>query len=887
MGTLNDLPIGKTATVVAVGGEGSLRQHFLDMGIIPQADVAMVKHAPMGDPVEVRIHGYELTLRRDDARKIEVADEREADAERLGGARPRRSFAERVEHPGLGEGGKFHDRDAERPLPEGEPLTFALVGNQNCGKTTLFNQLTGANQHVGNFPGVTVDRKDGRVRGHAEATVTDLPGIYSLSPYSSEEVVTRQFLLDERPRGIINIVDATNVERNLYLTMQLLELGVPMVVALNMMDEVEGNGGTIRVNEMEKLLGVPVVPISASKNEGIGELVDHALHVARYQEPPVCQDFCAADAHGGAVHRCLHGIMALVGDHAERAGIPVRFAASKLAEGDALVLEKLALDENEKHLLGHIVRQLEDERGLDRAAAIADMRFAFIERVCDECVVRPRVSREHARSMALDKLLTGTFTAIPAFVAIMALVFWLTFNVVGAWLSEMLEAGIGWLTDVVANALAAAQVNEVLQSLVIDGVFNGVGSVVGFLPTIVTLFFFLSLLEDSGYMARVAFVMDKLLRKIGLSGRSIVPMLVGFGCTVPAVMAARTLPSERDRKMTIMLTPFMSCSAKLPIYAFFTAAFFPASGAAVMVGLYFGGMAVGVLAALLMRKSLFSGEAVPFVMELPNYRMPSARNVGQLLWEKAKDFLERAFTIIFIATIVIWFLQTFDFGLNVVADSADSMLAVVAGWIAPVFAPLGFDDWRISTALGTGVMAKESVVSTLSVLFGSTASLVAALTPLAALGLLVFCLLYTPCVAAIASVRRELGGRWALAMVFGQFAVAWLAALAVRGAGLAMELPAGEAWSVAVGAAVAVAWRWCCAAWRAAAARGPAAAAVVAAASCADARARGRAGATGGQPGGRALRTRRARSVRKTSPCDPRSSLLRHFDPSESPFWSL
>ena len=805
MGTLNDLPIGKTATVVAVGGEGSLRQHFLDMGIIPQADVAMVKHAPMGDPVEVRIHGYELTLRRDDARKIEVADEREADAERLGGARPRRSFAERVEHPGLGEGGKFHDRDAERPLPEGEPLTFALVGNQNCGKTTLFNQLTGANQHVGNFPGVTVDRKDGRVRGHAEATVTDLPGIYSLSPYSSEEVVTRQFLLDERPRGIINIVDATNVERNLYLTMQLLELGVPMVVALNMMDEVEGNGGTIRVNEMEKLLGVPVVPISASKNEGIGELVDHALHVARYQEPPVCQDFCAADAHGGAVHRCLHGIMALVGDHAERAGIPVRFAASKLAEGDALVLEKLALDENEKHLLGHIVRQLEDERGLDRAAAIADMRFAFIERVCDECVVRPRVSREHARSMALDKLLTGTFTAIPAFVAIMALVFWLTFNVVGAWMSEMLEAGIGWLTDVVANALAAAQVNEVLQSLVIDGVFNGVGSVVGFLPTIVTLFFFLSLLEDSGYMARVAFVMDKLLRKIGLSGRSIVPMLVGFGCTVPAVMAARTLPSERDRKMTIMLTPFMSCSAKLPIYAFFTAAFFPASGAAVMVGLYFGGMAVGVLAALLMRKSLFSGEAVPFVMELPNYRMPSARNVGQLLWEKAKDFLERAFTIIFIATIVIWFLQTFDFGLNVVADSADSMLAVVAGWIAPVFAPLGFDDWRISTALVTGVMAKESVVSTLSVLFGSTASLVAALTPLAALGLLVFCLLYTPCVAAIASVRRELGGRWALAMVFGQFAVAWLAALAVRGAGLAMGLPAGEAWSVAVGAVVAVA----------------------------------------------------------------------------------
>ncbi|WP_417338128.1 ferrous iron transport protein B [Gordonibacter pamelaeae] len=805
MGTLNDLPIGKSATVVAVGGEGSLRQHFLDMGIIPQVDVTMVKHAPMGDPVEVRIHGYELTLRRDDARRIEVADVRAADAERTGGAQPRRSFAERVPHPGLGEGGKFHDKDAEHPLPEGEPVTFALVGNQNCGKTTLFNQLTGANQHVGNFPGVTVDRKDGRIRGHAEAVVTDLPGIYSLSPYSSEEVVTRQFLLDEHPRGIINIVDATNVERNLYLTMQLLELGVPMVVALNMMDEVEGNGGTIRVNEMEQLLGVPVVPISASKNEGIGELVDHALHVARYQEPPVCQDFCAADAHGGAVHRCLHGIMALVGDHAERAGIPVRFAASKLAEGDALVLEKLALDDNERQMLGHIVRQLEEERGLDRSAAIADMRFAFIGKVCDECVVRPRESREHARSMALDRLLTGTFTAIPAFVAIMALVFWLTFNVVGAWLSEMLDAGIGWLTDVVANALAAAQVNEVLQSLVIDGVFNGVGSVVGFLPTIVTLFFFLSLLEDSGYMARVAFVMDKLLRKIGLSGRSIVPMLVGFGCTVPAVMAARTLPSERDRKMTIMLTPFMSCSAKLPIYAFFTAAFFPATGAAVMVGLYFGGIAVGVLAALALRRSLFSGEAVPFVMELPNYRMPSARNVGQLLWEKAKDFLERAFTIIFLATIVIWFLQTFDFGLNVVADSADSMLAVAAGWISPVFAPLGFDDWRISTALVTGVMAKESVVSTLSILFGSTASLVAALTPLAALGLLVFCLLYTPCVAAVASVRRELGGRWALAMVFGQFVVAWLAALAVRGAGLALELPAGQAWSVAVGAAVVVA----------------------------------------------------------------------------------
>lgn len=753
MTTLNDLPIGKTATVAAVGGEGSLRQHFLDMGIIPLVDVTMVKHAPMGDPLEVRIHSYELTLRRDDARKIEIVDMRDA-----ADAQESRPLGKPVPHPGLGEGGKFHDRSEENPLPEGTPLAFALVGNQNCGKTTLFNQLTGSNQHVGNFPGVTVDRKDGCIKGHPEACVTDLPGIYSMSPYSSEEVVTRRFLLDEKPRGIINIVDATNVERNLYLTMQLMELGMPMVLALNMMDEVEGNGGTIDVNEMEKLLGIPVVPISASKNE----------------------------------------------DHAERAGIPPRFAASKLAEGDRLVLERLDLDQNEKDALEHIISQMEAERGLDRSAAIADMRFGFIGRVCERTVVKPGESREHARSTAIDKLLTGPFTAIPAFVAIMALVFWLTFNVVGAWLSELLDAGISALTDVVASGLAAAHVNEVLQSLVIDGVFNGVGSVLSFLPTIVTLFFFLSLLEDSGYMARVAFVMDKLLRRIGLSGRSIVPMLVGFGCTVPAVMASRTLPSERDRKMTIMLTPFMSCSAKLPIYAFFTAAFFPANGAAVMVGLYFGGIAVGVLAALLMRSTMFSGEAVPFVMELPNYRMPSARNVAQMLWEKAKDFLERAFTIIFLATIVIWFLQTFDFGLNVVADSQDSMLAVVAGWIAPVFAPLGFDDWRISTALVTGVMAKESVVSTLSVLFGSTASLVAAITPLAALGLLVFCLLYTPCVAAIASVRRELGGRWALGMVFGQLAVAWAAAFAVRGVGLALEDGVAGAGTLALGAAVAV-----------------------------------------------------------------------------------
>ena len=798
MATLDDLPIGKTATVAAVGGEGSLRQHFLDMGIVPSVDATMVKHAPLGDPIEVRVRGYELTLRRDDARKIEVVDVRDAVDVPEGPV-----SSKPVPHPGLGEGGRFHDRSKEHPLPEGTPLTFALVGNQNCGKTTLFNHLTGSNQHVGNFPGVTVDRKDGCIKGHPEALVTDLPGIYSMSPYSSEEVVTRRFLLDERPRGIINIVDATNVERNLYLTMQLMELGYPMVLALNMMDEVEGNGGTIHVNEMEKLLGIPVVPISASKNEGIGELVDHALHVARFQEPPVRQDFCAPDEHGGAVHRCLHSIMALIEDHAERAGIPPRFAASKLVEGDELVLERLELDQNEKDALEHIIAQMEAERGLDRSAAIADMRFGFIGRVCERPVVKPQESREHARSMRIDKLLTGPFTAIPAFVAIMALVFWLTFNVVGAWLSEMLDAGISALTDAVASGLATAQVNEVLQSLVIDGVFNGVGSVLSFLPTIVTLFFFLSLLEDSGYMARVAFVMDKLLRRIGLSGRSIVPMLVGFGCTVPAVMASRTLPSERDRKMTILLTPFMSCSAKLPIYAFFTAAFFPANGAAVMVGLYFGGIAVGVLVALLMRSTMFSGEAVPFVMELPSYRMPSARNVAQMLWEKAKDFLERAFTVIFVATIVIWFLQTFDFGLNVVADSQDSILAVVAGWIAPMFAPLGFGDWRVSTALVTGVMAKESVVSTLSVLFGSTATLVATITPLAAIGLLVFCLLYTPCIAAIASVRRELGGRWALGMAFGQLAVAWTAALAVRGVGLALGAgPAGAA-SLAVAALVA------------------------------------------------------------------------------------
>ena len=655
-------------------------------------------------------------------------------------------------------------------------LTFALAGNQNCGKTTLFNQLTGSNQHVGNFPGVTVDRKDGMIRGRKNTLVTDLPGIYSMSPYSSEEIVTRNFVLNEHPKGIINIVDATNIERNLYLTMQLMELDVPMVLALNMMDEVRDNGGSVLVNEMEKLLGIPVIPISAAKNEGIGELIEHALHVAKYQEKPGRQDFCDAEDHGGAVHRCLHGIMHLIEDHAEKAGIPVRFAAAKLAEGDHLILDQLGLDENEKETLEHIIVQMEAERGLDRAAAIADMRFTFIEKICSETVVKPHESKEHLRSVRMDRILTGKYTAIPCFIAIMASVFFLTFNVIGAALQTLLELGIGYLTDVVDHLFTVWNVNETLHSLVIDAVFNGVGSVLSFLPVIVTLFFFLSLLEDSGYMARVAFVMDKLLRKIGLSGRSIVPMLVGFGCTVPGVMASRTLPSERDRKMTILLTPFMSCSAKLPIYGFFTAAFFPKHGGLVMVALYFGGILMGILMALLLRGTMFRGEAVPFVMELPNYRMPGAKNVGQLLWEKARDFLQRAFTVIFLATIVIWFLQTFGTHLNLVADSKDSILAVISGRIAPVFAPLGFDDWRISTALITGFMAKESVVSTLSVLFGSTEALLGVITPAAAASLLVFCLLYTPCVAAIASIRRELGGKWAAGVVIGQCVVAWLAA---------------------------------------------------------------------------------------------------------------
>ncbi len=774
--TLKDLPIGKTATVTVVGGEGELRQHFLDMGIIPWGTVTMVKYAPMGDPVEVRVHSYELTLRLADAEKIEIQNIRDPEKEE---AVPRKS-AKQTEHLGLGEGGIYHDKEHENPLPDSELLTFALAGNQNCGKTTLFNQLTGSNQHVGNFPGVTVDRKDGAIRGYKNTLVTDLPGIYSMSPYSSEEVVTRQFVLDQHPKGIIDIVDATNIERNLYLTMQLMELDIPMVLALNMMDEVRGNGGSIRINEMENMLGIPVVPISAAKNEGIDELVDHAIHVAKYQEPPARQDFCDAEDHGGAVHRCLHSIMHLIEDHAQKAEIPIRFAAAKLAEGDTMILDRLNLDDNEKEALEHIICQMEKERGMDRAAAIADMRYQFITKVCRETVVKPRESKEHIRSEKIDRILTGKYTAIPSFVVIMALVFFLTFNVIGAFLSNLLEKGIEAFTGLVDQMLSTAHVNGVLHSLIIDGIFNGVGSVLSFLPIIVTLFFFLSLLEDSGYMARIAFVMDKLLRRIGLSGRSIVPMLIGFGCSVPGVMASRTLPSERDRKMTIMLTPYMSCSAKLPIYAFFTAAFFPEHRALVMVGLYFTGILVGILVACLMRGTLFKGEAVPFVMELPNYRLPGVKNVGQLLWEKAKDFLQKAFTIIFVATIVIWFLQTFDTHLNIVTDSQNSILAVISSFIAPVFKPLGFGDWRISTALITGFMAKESVVSTLTILFGSTQALQTVLTPLTALALLVFCLLYTPCVAAIASVKRELGAKWAFGVVVNQCVIAWIMALLVH-----------------------------------------------------------------------------------------------------------
>ena len=775
--TLKELSVGSSAIVTTVGGEGALRQHFLDMGVIPGAQVTLVKFAPMGDPMELRIHGYELTLRLADAEKIEIQPVSAQPAQKTA---PAKAVADATAHPGLGEGGKYHVKADEHPVSDGTTLTFALAGNQNCGKTTLFNQLTGSSQHVGNFPGVTVDRKSGAIRGHADTEITDLPGIYSMSPYSSEEIVTRQFIIGEKPLGIINIVDATNIERNLYLTMQLMELDVPMVLALNMMDEMRGNGGSIRINEMEEMLGIPVVPISAAKNEGVDELVRHALHVAKYQERPGRTDFCDMNDHGGAVHRCLHGIMHLIEDHAKRADIPLRFAATKLVEGDARICELLCLTENEQEMIEHIIKQMEDERGLDRAAAIADMRFSFIEKLVDQTVIKPHESRERARSRRIDRFLTGKYTAIPAFIAIMGLIFFLTFNVIGAGLQTLLEIGIDQLTILTDKALTAAHVNQVLHSLIIDGIFNGVGSVLSFLPIIVVLFFFLSLLEDTGYMARVAFVMDKLLRKIGLSGRSIVPMLIGFGCTVPGVMASRTLPSERDRRMTIMLTPFMSCSAKLPIYGFFTAAFFPKHGGLVMIALYFGGIAVGILTALLAKAFRFRGEAVPFVMELPNYRMPGMKNVMQLLWEKAKDFLQRAFTVIFLATIIIWFLQNFSLQLNMVSDSQNSMLALVAGSIAPIFRPLGFGDWRISTALITGFMAKESVVSTLTILFGSSADLLTLLTPAAAASLLVFCLLYTPCVAAIASIKRELGIRWAFQTVVFQCVIAWICACIVH-----------------------------------------------------------------------------------------------------------
>lgn len=773
--TLKDLNIGETAVVGTVGGEGALRQHFLDMGLIPGEEVTLVKFAPMGDPMELSIHGYELTLRLDDAARIGVTLAK-APAVKKAAAESEKP----VEHPGLGEGGRYHTKKGENPLPDGTTLTFALAGNQNCGKTTLFNQLTGSNQHVGNFPGVTVDRKSGAIRNNPNTEVTDLPGIYSMSPYTSEEIVTRQFIIGEKPTGIINIVDATNIERNLYLTMQLMELDTPMVLALNMMDEMRGNGGTVRINKMEAMLGIPVVPISAAKNEGVDELVDHALHVAKYQERPGRMDFCGEADHGGAVHRCIHGIIHLIEDHAKAAGIPVRFAATKLVEGDRRIEAALKLDQNEKEMIGHIIVQMEQERGLDRAAAIADMRFHFIHQLVEQTVVKPRQSKEQLRSARIDRFLTGRYTAIPAFVGIMALVFYLTFGVIGLALQNLLEVGIDALTAAADSTLTAWNVNAAVHSLVIDGIFTGVGSVLSFLPIIVTLFFFLSLLEDTGYMARVAFVMDKLLRRIGLSGRSIVPMLIGFGCTVPGVMASRTLPSERDRKMTILLTPFMSCSAKLPIYSLFAAAFFPEHAALVMVSLYFLGIAVGILMAILLKSSVFKGEAVPFVMELPNYRLPGLKNVVQLLWEKARDFLQRAFTVIFVATIIIWFLQSFDLRLSLTADPQQSILAWLASGIAPLFSPLGFADWRVSTALITGFMAKESVVSTLTILYGSSAAFAAALSPAAAAPLLVFCLLYTPCIAAVASVKRELGGKWAFIMVANQCIVAWLAAFGTR-----------------------------------------------------------------------------------------------------------
>ena len=774
--TLRDLKIGNAAVIEKVGGEGSLRQHFLDMGVIPGAEITLEKFAPMGDPMEFRIHSYELTLRVADAEKILVRP--------VNGKSERKhdnciSSLKTGEHPGLGEDGVYHDRSEEKPLPKGTLLTFALAGNQNCGKTTLFNQLTGSNQHVGNFPGVTVDRKSGAIKGYENTEVTDLPGIYSLSPYTSEEIVSRRFILDEKPKGIINIVDATNIERNLYLTMQLMELDIPMVLALNMMDEVRSNGGTVRINDMERLLGIPVVPISASKNEGVDELIRHAVHIAEYAEKPHRTDFCRDDGRTGAVHRAIHSIMHLIEDHAVRARIPLRFAAGKLIEGDKRIEEKLKLDSNEAEAVEHIIIQMEEERGLDRAAAMADMRFSFITELCDKTVVKPSESKEHIRSRKIDKILTGKYTAIPSFILIMALVFFLTFNVIGSSLQNLLQLGINSLTDAVNNMLIAVNVNGILRSLIIDGVFTGVGSVVSFVPIIVVLFFFLSLLEDSGYMARVAFVTDKLLRKIGLSGRSIVPMLIGFGCTVPGVMASRTLPSQRDRRMTVILTPFMSCTAKLPIYGFFIQNFFPRYSGLIMISIYLLGIVVGILVALTTKSTVFKGEAVPFVMELPNYRMPGAKNVLMLLWDKAKDFLNRAFTVIFLASIVVWFLQTFDFGLNAVKDSKDSILALLAGFIAPVFAPVGLNDWRIVTALIAGFMAKESVVSTLEVLTAGVG--ITSIMPVSsAISMLVFCLLYTPCIAAVAAIKRELGGKWAALIIAGQCILAWICALLAR-----------------------------------------------------------------------------------------------------------
>lgn len=775
--TLKELAIGKSAVIRTVGASGALRQHFLDMGMIPGAEVTVVKFAPMGDPMELQVHGYELTLRLAEAEQIEVEEINERTNSHSRGER-----LKPVDHPGLGEEGKYHSEEDANPLPDGTVLTYALVGNQNCGKTTLFNQLTGANQHVGNFPGVTVDRKDGTIKGYPNTNVTDLPGIYSMSPYSSEEIVSRNFVLNEHPKAIINIVDATNIERNLYLTMQLLEMDIPMVVALNMMDEVIGNHGSIDVNTMEALLGVPIIPISAAKNEGVDEVIRHALHVAKYQERPLRQDFCDKSDHDGAVHRCIHAVIHLIEDHAEEAKLPVRFAATKAIEGDPLILEQLKLDQNELDMLEHIVQQMETEREVDRSAAIADMRFDFIERLCEQTVVKPKESKERVRSEKIDKILTGKYTAIPCFIGIMVLVFYLTFNVIGAFLQGILEMGIDQLSRMAEAGLLTLNVNDVIRSLVIDGIFTGVGSVLSFLPIIVTLFFFLSMMEDSGYIARVAFVMDKLLRKIGLSGRSIVPMLIGFGCTVPAVMATRTLTSERDRKMTILLTPFMSCTAKLPIYAFFVSTFFPGKGGLIMSGLYVLGIVVGILIAFLYRGTLFKGEPVPFVMELPNYRLPGAKNVAQLLWEKAKDFLQKAFTVILMATIVVWFLQSFDLHLNLVENSADSILAMIAGALVPILRPLGLGDWRICTALISGFMAKESVVSTLEVLFGG--GIASVLTPLSAGVLLVFSLLYTPCVAAVASVKRELGAKWAVGMVFWQCLIAWVVAIITRGIGM-------------------------------------------------------------------------------------------------------